>query len=59
MRTEDPKEDPITKESKNILKRTLKEGGVIVGVLRYWKDVSVGAEYIIFQIETLFTLIHF
>ena len=41
------------------LKRTLKEGGLIFGVLRYGKDNNVGAEYMIFRIETLFNQIHF
>ena len=27
--------------------------------LVYWKDVSVGAECMIFRIETIFNLIHF
>ena len=40
---------------KRTLKMTLKErrlgGGGLFGVLRYWKDVSVGAEYMFFELK--------
>ena len=40
---------------KTIYKKDPKRGkGLIFGVLRYWK-----AEYMIFQIETLFNMVHF
>ena len=45
-RIEDPKEDLITKYSRKDPKEDPKKkgGGLIFGVLRYWKDVSVGVE---------------